>query len=130
MEEGTINAISVRAPPVPASFEACPAVGAARLGEARHRSDLTSLLTRHRSGGFATTCKASPKLLQLRLDLLQPEAHVHLAVHRGRACQVLLGLPPVAGAAVEPAQAEVTVGGEGTHPELVGPGEGLAVGVL
>ena len=40
---------------------------------------------------------------------------------------MLLGLRPVAGAAVELAEAEVAVGDEGAHAELGGEGQGLAV---
>ena len=54
-----------------------------------------------------------------RLRLLQPEAHVHLAVHRRRGRQVLLGLRWVAGSAVECAEAEVAVGDEGSIPSSV-----------
>src|SRR5512132_4011557 len=64
---------------------------------------------------------------QLFLRLLQPEAHVHLAVHRRRDGEVLLRLLALARAPVELAEAEVTVGDEGAHAELAGEGQGLAV---
>jgi hypothetical protein len=40
---------------------------------------------------------------------------------------MLLGLLPLAKAAVQLAEAEVTMGGEWAHPELIGPDESLAV---
>jgi hypothetical protein len=51
----------------------------------------------------------------------------HFVVHSGRSGQVLLSLHFVPNTVVELAKAEVTMGGQGTHPELVGPGEGLGV---
>src|SRR5262245_52636120 len=67
---------------------------------------------------------------QRRLRLLQPEGHAHLAVHRSGGCQVLLRLGCVAGAAKELAEAEVAVGGEWAHGELLGKGQRLTVAAL
>src|SRR5262249_9741738 len=50
---------------------------------------------------------------------LQPEARVHFAVHRQRGLEVFVGLGPVTQASVEHARAEVAVGDEGAHAELV-----------
>ena len=61
-------------------------------------------------------------LPHLRLGLLQPEPHVHLAVHRRRGGEVLLGLLALARAPVELAEAEVAVGDEGAHAEFGGKG--------
>jgi len=66
-------------------------------------------------------------MAKVRLRLLEPEAHVHLAVHRCRDRQVLGSRCPVTGAVEQLAEAEVAVGGQRAHPELVGPGEGLGV---
>ena len=65
-----------------------------------------------------------------RLRLFQPEAHVHLAIHRGGGGQVLLRLCVVASPAVELAETEVAVGDERAHAEVGGPGEGLTVVLL
>ena len=46
----------------------------------------------------------SGQLARLRLRLLQPEAHVHLAVHRRRGDEVLLSLLPPVRAPVELAE--------------------------
>src|SRR6202022_5102035 len=62
----------------------------------------------------------SGKLARLRLRLLQPEAHVHLAVHRRRGDEVLLSLLPPARAPVELAEAEVAVGDLRAGPKLAG----------
>src|SRR5262245_30601950 len=68
-----------------------------------------------------------PTSLNVRLRLLQPEGHAHLAVHAYRGGQLLLGHRLVARPTVELAEAEVAVGGEWTHAELVGPRERLPV---
>ena len=57
---------------------------------------------------------------QCRFRLLQPEVHAHLAVHRGRGRQVLLGLCAITGAPVELAGTEVAVGVERAHAEVGG----------
>jgi hypothetical protein len=65
-----------------------------------------------------------------RLCPLQPETHAHLAVHGRRGRQVLPGHSVVAGATVEPAEAEVAVGDEGAHAEGGRPRQRLTVGDL
>jgi hypothetical protein len=60
------------------------------------------------------------------LDLLQPVRHAHLAVHRRRGGEVLPGLLALVRAVVELAEAEVAVGDEGAHAELVGEGQRFA----
>src|SRR5262245_62452897 len=65
--------------------------------------------------------------LQLRLRLLQVEAHVHLAIHRRRGGEVLLRLLALARAAVELAEPEVAVGDEGAHAERVSERERVTV---
>src|SRR6266849_3309321 len=67
----------------------------------------------------------SSEFLDLGLRLLQPEPHVHLAVHRGRDGEVLLCFLPLARAPGELTEAEVAVGDERAHAQLVGEGEGL-----
>jgi DNA-binding NtrC family response regulator len=57
----------------------------------------------------------------------EPEAHVHLAVHRCGGAEVLMGLLLLAGAPVELAEAEVAVGDEGAHAARLGERERLAV---
>jgi len=58
---------------------------------------------------------------QRRLRLLQPEPHIHLAVHGRGVSQVLVRLHPIACATVEFAEAEVAAGRERAHLELAGP---------
>jgi len=50
-----------------------------------------------------------------------------VAVHHSGDCQVLGGLCPVIGAVEQLAEAEVAVGSQRAHAEVVGPGEGLGV---
>jgi hypothetical protein len=66
-------------------------------------------------------------LPQFRLRLLQPEPHVHLAVHRRGGREVLLGLLAVARAPVQLAEAEVAVGDQGAHAEFGSKRQCLAV---
>jgi hypothetical protein len=54
------------------------------------------------------------------LRFLQPVRHAHLAVHRRRGGEVLLGLLSLVRAPVELAEAEMAVGDEGAHAELQG----------
>src|SRR6266851_1403826 len=70
---------------------------------------------------------SSRQLPHLRLRLLQPVRHAHLAVHRRRGGEVLLRLLSVAGAPVELAEAEVAVGDEGPHAARLGERQRLAV---
>src|SRR5262245_35438069 len=65
--------------------------------------------------------------LHLRLRLLQPVGHPHLAIHRRRVGEMRLRLLALAGAPVELAEAEVAVGDEGAHAARLGEGQGLAV---
>src|SRR5262245_31582785 len=55
---------------------------------------------------------------QLDLRLRELEVHVHRPVHPCGAAETLACLLPFADAAVELAEAEVTVGHERTHPQL------------
>src|SRR5262249_62142932 len=71
------------------------------------------------------TC--SGQLPQLRLRLLQPVRHPHLAVHRRRGGEVLLRLLALARASVELAEAEVAVGDDETHPTRFGEVEPPAI---
>jgi len=52
------------------------------------------------------------QLARLRFRLLQPEVHVHFAVHRRGSGEMFAGLLPTAGALIQLAKAEVTVGGD------------------
>src|SRR5262250_3001149 len=69
----------------------------------------------------------SRRIPHLRLRLLQPVRHVHLAVHRCRGGEVLLCFVALARASIELAQAEVAVGDEGAHAARLGEGQRLAV---
>jgi hypothetical protein len=66
--------------------------------------------------GEVMTAQIPSSILQLRLRLLQPEGHAHLAVHRRRGGEVLLRLLALARAPVELAEAEVAVGDERCNP--------------
>src|SRR5262245_39157124 len=74
-----------------------------------------------------STLALSRELPHLRLGLLQPESHVHLAVHRRRGGEMLLCLLALARAPVELAEAEVGVGDEGAHATLRGQGNCLPI---
>src|SRR5437867_1134071 len=69
------------------------------------------------------------QLLQLGLRLLQPELHVHLAVHRHRGSEVLVSLLTLPDTPVERAEAKVAVGDERAHAEVGGECHGLTVRV-
>jgi hypothetical protein len=56
----------------------------------------------------------------LRLRLLQPEAHVHIAVHCRGGGEVLLRFLPLARPLGELAKSKVAPGHEWAHPELGG----------
>src|SRR5713101_4356591 len=71
--------------------------------------------------------RVSRQLPQLRLRLVRPEAHVHLAVHRRGRRQMLSSLVPLAGLPQELAEVKVAVGDERTHAELACQHQGLAV---
>jgi hypothetical protein len=66
-------------------------------------------------------------LVRLRLRLLQPEAHVHLAVQRRCVSQVLAGLLALACVPAELTEAEVAVSDEWAHPQSFGNRERLPV---
>src|SRR5438094_5403391 len=68
-----------------------------------------------------------PRFGSIHLRLLQPEPHVHLAVHRGCGGEVLLRLLALARAPIELAKAEVAVGDERTHGESFGQSDCLPV---
>src|SRR2546422_8502765 len=90
-----------------------------------------ALNAQHPLAGTTTTVRLVPspshQRPHLRLGLLQPEPHVHLAVHRRRGGQMLLRLLALAGAPEELGEAEVAVGDEGAHAELAGERQRLAV---
>src|SRR5215471_19882258 len=76
-----------------------------------------------------TVCDAESALYvrSLRLRLLQPVRHSHLAIHRPRGGQVLVRLVALAHTSVELAKTEVAVGDEGAHAARLGEGQRLAV---
>src|SRR5712692_8290558 len=78
-------------------------------------------------GGWREAQRLSGQLSDLGLRPIQPEAHVHLAVHRCRRRQMLSGLPMPVGLQEELAQVEVAMGDERTHAEVAGQGQGLAI---
>ena len=67
-------------------------------------------------------------LCQRRLGLGQPEGHVHGAVQLDGSGQLGAGLLPLARLGVQRAEAEVAVGQERAHAQLLGQGYGLLVG--
>src|SRR5262245_8412986 len=69
-------------------------------------------------------------VLYLRGYLLQPVRHSHLSVHRRRGGEMLLRLLVLVGAPVESGQAEVAVGDERAHAELIGQIESFAIQAL
>src|SRR5262249_12144785 len=74
--------------------------------------------------------RPSCELPHFRLRLLQPEAHVHLAVQRRRGGEVLLSLLPPVRPPVELAEAEMAVGDERTHAARLGHRQRAAVAIL
>lgn len=78
-------------------------------------------------GGDSMLLTISCHLHQRRLGLGQPEGHVHSAVQRDGSGQFSAGLLPLTSRGVQGAEAEVTVGLERTHAEILGQGKGLAV---
>ena len=66
-------------------------------------------------------------LRQRRLRLGQPEGHVHRAVQLDGGGQLGAGLAAVSDRGIQLPEAEVAVGHERPHAELLGQGEGLAV---
>src|SRR5262245_7125118 len=76
---------------------------------------------RERSSGLAGS------RLERCLRSLQPERHLHAAVHVDRGRQLALSLLATTSALVELAQPEVAVGRQRAHLELVGQGQRLAV---
>src|SRR5262247_2269516 len=63
---------------------------------------------------------ASARRVYLRLPLLQPEPHVHLAVHRRCSGEVLTRLLALVGARAQLPEAEVAVGDERAHAARLG----------
>src|ERR1700730_4153098 len=81
-------------------------------------------LLRQGAGPGALSSRQSP---HLRLRLLQPVRHPHLAVQRRRGREMLSGLLALARAPIESAEAEVGVGDERAHAARRGEGQRLAV---
>jgi hypothetical protein len=70
---------------------------------------------------------ASRRTRDVSFGLLQPVRHAHLAIHRRRGGEVFSGLFGLARTPVELAEAEVAVGDEGAHAELLAEPKGFAV---
>jgi hypothetical protein len=87
-------------------------------------------VTAVRSRSTRLSVRSYAAALSARLRLLQPEAHVHLAVHLRRGGELLAALLILACSSVELPEAEVAMGGEGAHPELLGERERVAVVVF
>src|SRR5258705_5885465 len=66
----------------------------------------------------------------LRLRLLHPVRHLHLVVHRRRGGEMLTRVIPLVCPPVELAEADVAVGKERAHPELLGERQGCTVVAL
>jgi hypothetical protein len=62
--------------------------------------------------------RASRQRPQVCLRLLQPEAHIHLAIHRGAGAEVISGLRPVTHSPVQLAKAEIAMSYERAHAEF------------
>src|SRR6266545_159507 len=66
---------------------------------------------------------------QRRLGLIQPESHVHLAVHRRGSREMFAGIATLfRGASVELAETQVAIGHDRTHAQFASEGHGLPVG--
>src|SRR5262245_54858311 len=103
--------------PTPIS-SSCPT--ASRRPPRRARSKPQSSLGRC-EGCPVQPWSAPPKsceVMQFRLCLLQPKAHIHLAIHDRRGGEVLPCLLRLAGAPVELPEAEVAVGDERAHTKF------------
>ena len=70
---------------------------------------------------------ASRQLSWRTLCVLEPKAHVHLAVQRGGGGEVLASLVALARAPVERAETEVAMSDERAHAQLAGERERLAI---
>src|SRR5216684_3446929 len=84
-------------------------------------------LLRQGAGPGAVSPRQRP---HLRLRLLHPVRHPHLAIHRRRHGEMLLRLLALVRTPVELSEAEVAVGDERAHAAGLGEGEGLAVASL
>src|SRR5215468_7744062 len=90
-------------------------------------SSATALIINLSRKNISPPSSLSRRLSHLRLRLLQPVRHAHLAVHRRRGGEMLVRLLARAAAPVELAEAEVAVGDEGVHAEPVGQRECVSV---
>src|SRR6266851_6076821 len=84
-------------------------------------------LLRQGAGPGAVSSRQRP---HLRLRLLHPVRHPHLAVHRRRGGEMLTRVIPLVCSPVELAEAEVAVGDERAHAELLGKRPGCTVVAL
>src|SRR6266851_6318914 len=84
-------------------------------------------LLRQGAGPGAVSSRQRP---HLRLRLLHPVRHPHLAVHRRRGGEMLTRVIPLVCSPVELAEADVAVGKERAHPELAGKRQGCTVVAL
>src|SRR6516162_11947471 len=64
---------------------------------------------------------------EFRFRLLQPEAHIHVAVHRRRRHEMLVCLRLLPGAPIELPEAEVAVGLERAYAQFLGRHERLTI---
>src|SRR5215831_3401778 len=96
----------------------------------RRRVRLYALL-RRLSTACADTSSPTPRATvpgpSFRLRFMQPVRHAHLAVHRRRGGEMLPGLLALVGTAVKLAEAEVALGDEGAHAQLLGQREGRVI---
>src|SRR5262245_32213396 len=104
-------------------------ISAASVYVSREPGSAETVRVSQRGGAPPTLTSRSPsgRLSHLRLRRLQPICHPHLAVHRRRGGEMLLRLLALARAPGELAEAEVTVGDQRAHAELVGERQRLAV---
>src|SRR5215470_14206526 len=93
-------------------------------------SSATALMIRLSRKNIISPHPPSCRPSHLRLRLLQPVRHSHLAVHRRRDGEMLLRLLTLARTPVELPEAEVAVGDEGAHAELRGERQSVLVGTF
>src|SRR5262249_50241705 len=92
------------------------------------RRSLKPIATSTRQPRPQTDC--APHLSQpmhLRVRLLQPEAHLHLTIHRDCGGQERAGVITLADPPIEPAEAQIAVRDEGAHAARLGECQPLAV---
>src|SRR5215831_13402949 len=86
---------------------------------------MTSLLTSQMLSGTGGIQWDSGQLAGLLLRLPQPERHVHLAIQAHARCEMVMRLLTLRAAPIELGKADVAVGGERTHAQVLSEGKGF-----